>query len=458
MVKRRENKHPCKHNNNELETSSQEFVQKAELLDYFQSPEGKTFLMQNNNDDSLLSAKTYWIFGEWQKLIELDDEALQNHPDRGRLSLLIASAHQQLDDHDNAQRLVHSALDWGCPKRLVAQILIAGVHNTLGRVAALSEDESRIAHHFQASIAAIRARDAELVCHARSVREMTRLGLLPQAAALVEKQLQISHDQKRRPQEQGAHYQMIRTEIELLSHELSLAQQRRQLFSDRPPNGSAPSNIGPSNPNWVEDIKYLSFSQIGQDLWVLEQTGYKRNGYFVEFGATDGVLLSNTYLLENKFAWSGVCIEPNPKLFEKLKLNRTCKVSMACIGATTGEEVEFIFADAFGGIKSYAHEDMHSDKRMAYFKTGEATNLITISLNDFLKQINAPRDIDYISIDTEGSEYDIIRNFPFEEWNIQMMTIEHNYTERRADVRKLMRSKGYHCTEKEFDDWYHKDS
>ena len=71
-------------------------------------------------------------------------------------------------------------------------------------------------------------------------------------------------------------------------------------------------------------IKNLSKSkaQLKQDLIVLSQLKFKENGFFVEFGATNGLNLSNSYLLENSFNWKGVLSEPSPQWHEVLKENR----------------------------------------------------------------------------------------------------------------------------------------
>jgi len=415
-------------------------------------------ILEGADEATLARTKTHWFFGEWHQLVALDLDSLHTHPDRDRFALLIASAHQQLGAHEKARTYTRMSLNWGCPPRVVAQVLIAGVHNTLGRAAALKQDEPRITHHFEASVAAIGTKDTALVSHARAVREMARMGLLPQAATLVDKQLQITHEQKQKPHQQEAHYKVLQTEVELLSHELSLAQQRQQIFFDATGNNHTESNIDQNDPAQLERLKKCAVSQLGQDLWVLEQTNYKQNGFFVEFGATDGVLLSNSWLLEKKFGWKGICAEPNPKFFNQLKENRNCIVSNACIGATTGEEIEFVFADAYGGMKKHISIDNNEHRRAGYAELSDANvTMETISLNDFLLQHNAPQEIDYLSIDTEGSELDILETFPFDGWNIKMLTIEHNFTEQRADIRALMKHNGYHYIEMQWDDWYYKD-
>jgi FkbM family methyltransferase len=230
-----------------------------------------------------------------------------------------------------------------------------------------------------------------------------------------------------------------------LHGELSQALQRRQIYPEEIASDRAVINT---------DVSKRAVSQLGQDLWVLEQTGQQRGGYFVEFGATDGVMLNNTLLLEREFGWTGLCSEPNPKFFRQLAANRRCKVLPDCIGSVTGEKVRFILADVYGGMEVHAGIDSHKDKRDAYLAQGEVIDLTTISLDDFLMANNAPRSIDYLSIDTEGSEFDILNAFPFDRWTIRFITVEHNFTPLREKIYTLLTSFGYHRTEAKWDDWY----
>jgi FkbM family methyltransferase len=403
-------------------------------------------------DENLLEkARTQWQFGDWENLVKLDRDTLQHHPDRAKLALLAASGLLQLGKAPLARQFIRLAQDWGSGKKLVSQILIAGTYNTLGRAAAANRQEQRAIQHFEASISvAMPQSDIRLLGQARTIRETAKLGLLSQAARLMGEDLSVM---KREAAIEGTRFKIFETELELLHHELSLAQQKQQLFrAGSPPNISDLTIQG--SPAWLDAVNKMSVAQLGQDIWVLEKTGYKRNGYFVEFGATDGVLLSNTWLLEKAFGWQGICAEPNPKFFAKLKENRQCKVSSQYIAGETGKQVEFILADAYGGAQDYANDDNHSDKRAAYRAAGQVAILTSISLNDFLRQHDAPHTIDYLSIDTEGSELEILQAFPFEEWDIRLLTIEHNYTHRRADIRSLMERYGYSCTEQQWDDYY----
>ena len=389
--------------------------------------------------------KEYWILGKWNRLVELDIDLLHSHARKNQIILFISCAYQQLGNNEKTHDCIQIALTWGCSKSEIAKILITGVHNTLGRISALNKNTSKTAQHFNDAVTLDNSKNTHAPGHKRTIRETVKLGLLPQTLDLTQKmhsELQNTGNLNR------ATLNMLKTELELLQHELVLAQQRHQLYPNKNDNKQTPDET------WQDRLSRISVSQLDQDLWALERTDYKRNGFFVEFGATNGVLLSNTFLLEKEFEWKGICAEPNPRFYKELTENRACTVSDDCIGMTTGRKVEFIFADVYGGMKKHKDSDKHGTKRDAYEASGKTSILSTISLNDFLLKYNAPRKIDYMSIDTEGSEYEILKTFPFNDWEIKLFTIEHNFTKSREKIRTLLESHGYQCTETQWDDWF----
>ena len=395
-------------------------------------------------------ARDQWQHGDWGALAGVTVERIEHHPDRAKAALLVAAADLQQGETARAQQFLGLAREWGCDKRLIAQILISGVYNSLGKAELARGRDQNALGHFRGAIGLVLPHaDSRLLAEARAVRESVQLGLLPQAAKLMDEQVATV---KGAACLDKARISIIETELGLLHHELSLAQQRQQLSSPR--TGARDETAATGSADWRTRLHQKAVSQLGQDLWVLEQTDHKREGFFVEFGATDGVLLSNTWLLEREFGWKGICAEPNPGFFEQLKKNRGCEVSDAYIGGHTGATVEFILSDAYGGSSEYAADDQHAAKREAYRQAGQVMTLVAVSLNDFLEQHGAPRDIDYISIDTEGSEYEILSTFPFDQWRVRLFTIEHNFTERRKDIRRLMEQHGYTCQEAKWDDWY----
>tara|TARA_B100001964_G_C14239456_1_gene604201 strand:+ start:290 stop:670 length:381 start_codon:yes stop_codon:yes gene_type:complete len=70
--------------------------------------------------------------------------------------------------------------------------------------------------------------------------------------------------------------------------------------------------------NFIDNLDQ-SKAQLRQDLFVLSELEFKKNGYFVEFGATNGFDISNSYLLETKFNWKGIVAEPAKKWHHELK-------------------------------------------------------------------------------------------------------------------------------------------
>jgi FkbM family methyltransferase len=196
-----------------------------------------------------------------------------------------------------------------------------------------------------------------------------------------------------------------------------------------------------------------SKSQFYQDLFVLKETGYKRDGFFVEFGATNGVEGSNTFILEKMFGWSGVLAEPARCWHNELRQNRNVLIDTKCVWNASGELIEFHEDNAatLSTAKIYADADFHSRSN---FKTYPVE---TISLLDLLEQHHAPQNIDYLSIDTEGSEYDILSAFDFEKFNIKIITCEHNWSSNRSKISELLFSKGYEVRHQNLtncDDWF----
>jgi len=194
-----------------------------------------------------------------------------------------------------------------------------------------------------------------------------------------------------------------------------------------------------------------------QDLWVVHETAGKRGGFFVEFGAADGVTGSNTLLLEHAFGWRGILAEPNPVWHAELARNRTARIDHRCVFKTTGDHVRFAATKypALATIAEYAASDGHADSRTEH----HILQIETVSLNDLLLMHEAPRAIDYVSIDTEGSELSILEGFDFDRWDVKLFSIEHNMTEQEQAIDRLMRRHGYeqrYAGYPVIDAWYRK--
>lgn len=204
-------------------------------------------------------------------------------------------------------------------------------------------------------------------------------------------------------------------------------------------------------------LQYLdcSKSQIRQDLFVLSELNFKRNGFFVEFGATNGVDLSNTHLLEREFDWKGILAEPARVWQKQLRESRTAIVEPKCVWIKSGESLPF--NETANGDLSTIERFSDDDKFKRYRKGGARYKVDTISLVDLLEKHQAPSLIDYLSIDTEGSEYEILKEFNFDKYQFSVITCEHNNTSRRQKIYELLTKNGYrrkfeHLSN--FEDWY----
>jgi hypothetical protein len=140
-------------------------------------------------DENLLDrARTQWQFGDWHSLAQLDRVTLQHHPDRAKLALLAAAGRLQTGNNAEARQFIRLATDWGISKKLVSQILIAGVYNSLGRAAAIGNQQHRALQHFENAIAiGMPGGDAKLLTQARAGEQLNQLGLSSDQFSLLPK-------------------------------------------------------------------------------------------------------------------------------------------------------------------------------------------------------------------------------------------------------------------------------
>lgn len=188
-----------------------------------------------------------------------------------------------------------------------------------------------------------------------------------------------------------------------------------------------------------------SRAQLHQDLFVMaflqSKSDLAPRGYFVEFGATDGRHLSNSLLLEKSFGFAGILAEPAKVWHKALKMNRSVAISFDCVWSGTGEQLEFSQTERpdHSAISRYSGRDFHAGERL-----GAKTYLVpTISLTDLLLKHDAPAAMSFLSIDTEGSELEILRNFDFERFSFDAIACEHNWKKNRGEIHSLLVSKGY---------------
>jgi hypothetical protein len=215
----------------------------------------------------------------------------------------------------------------------------------------------------------------------------------------------------------------------------------------------------------VQEPMIKSYSQVNQDNIILrlsQANDQKRDRhhnqnsntpvkYFVDLASNDALQLSNTLHLEQN-GWNGLCIEPNPMYWYRLAAFRQCTIIGAFVGGTEdGKEVDVILSNhVFGGIVGQGFDNEKS-------KSEEKRNLVTIST--IFKESNVPHVIDYMSLDVEGAESLVMRDFPFDDYKVLYFTIERP----KDDLRELLMRNGYRSISRRLSGfgetlWFHEKS
>ena len=203
-------------------------------------------------------------------------------------------------------------------------------------------------------------------------------------------------------------------------------------------------------------------SQLFQDVCASFIIGNKFEKTFLEFGATDGFEMSNTHMLENELSWKGALSEPSPQWHKSLKENRkNSKIITKCIWKNSGEKLDFFMSETgmYSTLNDFIDYDIktmsgNNDLRK---KNGKLIIVDTISLNDVVKEYFNNICPSYISIDTEGSEYEILKTFNLNDYRPKLFTIEHNYTENETKIDDFLITHNYVRIFRKltsFDAWY----
>ncbi len=181
-----------------------------------------------------------------------------------------------------------------------------------------------------------------------------------------------------------------------------------------------------------------SNSQFGQDAWVLQYFCGKRDGFYLEIGAGDGLWISNTLVMEREFGWTGILVEPTEN-YTKLVKNRPANICVNTVIASTHKEVTLceIFDRGQADISANANNNSllstvedttdpvdgtQHNSRWGIFR--HAIKKHAIPLVEVLREYKAPGRIDYFSLDVEGFEYEILKDFPFDEYSFGCLGIE----------------------------------
>jgi FkbM family methyltransferase len=175
-------------------------------------------------------------------------------------------------------------------------------------------------------------------------------------------------------------------------------------------------------------------SQYNQDKYLEENIfkGYK-NGFFVDIGAYDGVHINNTLYFEKYNNWSGLNVEPIQSIYEKLKNNRPNSINLNCAVCNSDGETDFLcntgYTEMLSGIKNNYDPRHWYRLEQENIQMGSTTEVIKVNT----KKIETICDeysithINYLSIDVEGAEFEVVKSINFEKVFIDVIEFENNY-------------------------------
>ncbi len=194
-------------------------------------------------------------------------------------------------------------------------------------------------------------------------------------------------------------------------------------------------------------------SQMAQDLfldrWLFKGRG---PGFFVDVGAFDGELGSNTYYFEKRLGWSGVAFEPNPPAFEALKSRRTCRAVQACAYESDGE-ISFLSISAddrqqrtesrlhspnltslmldpnhnavmLSGIKEHMEHPQRVERARQTWNLNQSVIRVPCRRIDSVLHDAGVRLVDYLSVDVEGAELQVLGGLDFDQLKVNVISIE----------------------------------
>lgn len=187
-------------------------------------------------------------------------------------------------------------------------------------------------------------------------------------------------------------------------------------------------------------------SQYGQDSWVHENYfADKKDGVFLDIGAHDGETLSNTWFFEKELGWVGYCFEPIPAVYEKLIKKRSCYCENVAVWKEDCSKLFTIidgYSEMLSGITESCpmqHQQRINGEVQQFQQKVTQVDVKCRSINSILAQMNTP--VDFLSIDVEGAEYDILSAINFEKYSINVIDCENNYEDFR--IREFLANRGF---------------
>lgn len=202
----------------------------------------------------------------------------------------------------------------------------------------------------------------------------------------------------------------------------------------------------------------MFYSQYEQDKY-LEENIFKsyKNGFFVDVGAHDGISINNTLFFEKNNNWTGINIEPIKTVFDKLIINRPNNVNLNYAICNNEGQSDFLcntgYTEMISGLKqTFDNRHLHRLQKENKMK-GSSTKIIKVytkKLETIFNENNISH-INYLSIDVEGAEFEVIKSINFDKVFIDVIGFENNYNDVSIPIIEYLQCKNYRVIHKNKD-------
>lgn len=171
------------------------------------------------------------------------------------------------------------------------------------------------------------------------------------------------------------------------------------------------------------DGRDLMFSQFHQDYYLYTRhfKHLKRSGTYMDVAANDAVGISNSYFFDACLGWEGICVEGNPRFFERLYRVRSCALVPTCVGRVDGMSVEFALEGGAGGVmgSTYKHQEKWAEIKKQVQTIKERCTTLRVAMDR-----EEMHEVDYLSLDVEGHELEVLKGIDWGRSKFNVMTIE----------------------------------
>ena len=202
----------------------------------------------------------------------------------------------------------------------------------------------------------------------------------------------------------------------------------------------------------------MFYSQDNQDKFLEENVfkGYK-NGIYVDVGAHDGVSINNTLYFSKNHGWKGINVEPIKPVYDKLIVNRPNDININCAVCNSDGETDFIYntgyTEMISGIKN-TFDPRHLQRLNFENKNnGGMTRIIKVNtrkLETIFNDYNITH-VNYLSIDVEGAEFEVIKSINFDKVFIDVIGFENNYNDISIPIIQYLERNGFSVIHKSLD-------